>query len=102
MRASLIHFDVKNDDLANLEQLDPDLDLHDGDEWTTFTGECLTEGGEDPYSVWGCAEAVVLYAFRTQAGDCLLLGDTEKMGVALFDVFLDDAEGEDIIQPTTN
>eukprot|EP00978_Attheya_sp_CCMP212_P031378 scaffold118311_cov69-Attheya_sp.AAC.3 len=93
--------------------------------WTTFTGECLTEGGEEnsiDYSYSGERMALQLgmgklvhnpheevatgstseafgdarrqYAFRKQAGD-LFLGDTEKMGMALFDVFLDDAEGED-------
>jgi hypothetical protein len=89
MRASLIYFDVKKDDLANLEQ----LDLDDGDEWTKFTLHCLSEGGADiAYSgkskalqlVMGKSQATseafgdVLrqYAFRKQVGD-LLLGDKE-------------------------
>jgi hypothetical protein len=117
MRASLIYFDVNDDDLANLEQ----LDLDDGDEWATFTGQCLTEGGADiayngermtlqlvmgklvhnPHEVehnGATSEAFEdvrrQYAFRQQAGN-LLLGDTEKVGVALFDVYLDDASDED-------
>jgi hypothetical protein len=119
MRASLIYFDVKKDDLANLEQ----LDLDDGDEWTTFTGQCLAlaEDGEDiTYSGERVALQLVMgklvhnphevehdeatseafgdarrqYAFREKAGD-LLLGDKEKVGVALFDVYMDDAEDED-------
>jgi hypothetical protein len=41
MRAAVIFFDVKNVDLAALKE----LDLDEGDEWTTFTGQCLTKDG---------------------------------------------------------
>jgi hypothetical protein len=114
MRASLIYFDVNSDDLANLKQ----LDLDDGDEWgTPFTGECLVKGGEDiAYSGERMALELVMgklvhnphevatngatseafgdarrqYTFRRQVGDSLLVDKGNKVGVALFDVYIMD------------
>jgi hypothetical protein len=41
MRAAVIYFDVKNEDRAGLKK----LELDEGDEWTTYTEQCLAEDG---------------------------------------------------------
>jgi hypothetical protein len=117
MLASLIYFDVNNDELANLEQ----LDLDDGDEWITFTRQCYTEGGDhaaysgnlkalqlvmgklvnNPHEVERAGatseafeDARRQYMFRRQAGDLLLVDKENKVGAALFDVYIDIPENE--------
>jgi hypothetical protein len=107
--ASIIYFDVNNDDVNELDQVELE-----GDEWTQFTGRCLEEGDDDLYKDRDDLQLVkgkfvhnphevqlkrvtseefederMQYAFRHQAGD-LLLANKENMGVALFDVYMPD------------
>jgi hypothetical protein len=110
LRASLIYFDVKIDDLNKLNK----IELAARDDWAEFTGHCLSGyKRQDEFSFAGDRSALQLvkdklvhnthevqvqgataeefedgrmqYAFRGQAGG-LLLEDKGKMGVALFDV----------------
>jgi hypothetical protein len=47
-RAAVIYFDVKDKDLDDLKK----LDLDEGDKWSQFTRQCLSEGGHmDVYKV---------------------------------------------------
>jgi hypothetical protein len=106
--ASLIYFDVENDDLAELNQVELE-----GDNWTEFTELCLQrkqrfayQGGrsalelvkgklvQNPHDVEidGTTPEVIQdnrkqYAFRKETGN-LLLKNPEKMGVAVFDVYM--------------
>jgi hypothetical protein len=106
--ASLIYFDVENDDLAELNQVELE-----GDNWTEFTELCLQrkqrfayQGGrsalelvkgklvQNPHDVEidGTTPEVFQdnrkqYAFRKETGN-LLLKNPEKMGVAVFDVYM--------------
>jgi hypothetical protein len=118
MRAAVIYFDVKNVDLAGLKK----LDLDEGDEWTTLTGQCLTKDGHlKAYRGERNALELVMgklvhnpdqvenhqatseafedvhkqYAFRVPVGN-LLFADKKKISVALLNVHLDVANDEDI------
>jgi hypothetical protein len=111
---SLIYFDVKNDDLGELNQIEVE-----GADWTEFTGQCLSGKKRDAYvgerSALQLMKGKVVrnphqveldgltpqafedqrkqYAFREKAGN-LLLENKGKMGVALFDVYMLEEEDE--------
>ena len=113
--SSLIYFDVDDDDLSQLNKMHVG-----GDEWTEWTGECLKDqedtvykGERDglqliigklvrnPHEVEldgepseAFEDSRLQYCFRKETGN-LLLKDKTKMGVALFDVCLPPAEGDD-------
>jgi hypothetical protein len=108
--ASLVYFDVTNEDLDELTQTELE-----GDEWTEFTGHCLREKYQIAYAGERSDLQLVKgklvrkshevehegvppeefednrkqYAFRKDAGN-LLIANRGKMGVALFDVYMPD------------
>lgn len=106
--ASLMYFDVENNDLEQLKQIQLE-----GEPWTEWTGKCLKNKEETVYHGEGRSGLQLVigslvhnphqvelegataetfednrkqYSFRKEAGN-LLLKDRNKMGVALFDVY---------------
>jgi hypothetical protein len=114
--ASLMYFDVPNNDMNNLHK----YDIQNEAEWGAFTKNCI--GGKwkvafadrnDVGLVTGklvhnaglvsCDDEVepvayedgrMQYAFRKQTGDMLLV-DKSKMGVALFDIYTPELDLEE-------
>jgi hypothetical protein len=120
-RAAVIYFDVKDKDLDDLNK----LDLDEGDEWSQFAEQCISEGGHmDIYKVGSERENLELvmgklvhnpdrvedfrdkpeafederrqFAFRKDTAWNLLLLNKKKIGVALFDVYLGPNNESDI------